>query len=281
MEIDTHMKDEYDLKLAFDLPKEKQVGLAASWQNIYNRLTPDEKKKWEAAYGPANEAFRKANISGKELAIWKYQRYMKDYLRCVQSVDDNVGRLMDYLKANGLDKNTIIIYTSDQGFYMGEHGWFDKRWMYEESFRTPLIVKWPGVTNKKVVTNSMVQNLDFAETILDMAGLPIPADMQGKSFVPVLKGKQKGNVHDALYYHFYENQEHKVAKHVGVRTDRYKMIFFYERNEWELYDLKKDQSEMNNVYNDPSYRKVREMMTKKLIELKEKYKDPIIIQPGA
>src|SRR5678810_1142929 len=201
---------------------------------------------------------------------------MQDYLRCVQSVDDNVGRLMEYLKANGLDKNTIIIYTSDQGFYLGEHGWFDKRWMYEESFRTPLIVKWPGVTNKKAVSNSMVQNLDFAETILDMAGLPIPSDMQEKSMVPVLKGKQKGDLHDALYYHFYENQEHKVAKHIGVRTDRYKLIYFYEKKkkketkkkekqtdryklikkkkkkEWEMYDLKKDGKEMKNVYNDPS-----------------------------
>ena len=203
---------------------------------------------------------------------------MKDYLRCVQSVDDNVGRLMDYLKANGLDKNTIIIYTSDQGFYLGEHGWFDKRFMYEESFRTPLIVKWPGVTKKKATSSSMVQNLDFAETILDMAGLPIPADMQGKSFVPVLKGKQKGNVHDALYYHFYENQEHKVAKHIGVRTDRYKLICFYENNEWELYDLQKDKSEMNNVYNDPAYSKVKEMMKKKLQELKEQYKDPVPVE---
>ncbi|ANE51406.1 sulfatase [Flavisolibacter tropicus] len=275
MEVARDMHDAYDLKLAFDLPKDQQKGLAGNWQGIYNRLTPEEKKKWEAAYGPSIEAFKKANLSGKELAIWKYQRYMRDYLRCVQSVDDNVGRLMEYLKANGLDKNTIIIYTSDQGFYLGEHGWFDKRFMYEESFRTPLIVKWPGVTNKKIASNSMVQNLDFAETILDMAGLPIPADMQGKSFVPVLKGKKKGDVHEALYYHFYENQEHKVAKHIGVRTDRYKLIYFYENNEWEMYDLKKDKSEMKNVYNDPSYSKVKSMMQKKLMELKKQYNDPV------
>ncbi|HEY6503599.1 MAG TPA: sulfatase [Chitinophagaceae bacterium] len=277
MEIASDMKDEYDLKLSFDLPKEKQVGLAASWQGIYNRLTPEEKKKWEVAYGPSNEAFRKANPSGKDLAIWKYQRYMKDYLRCVQSVDDNVGRLMDYLNQNGLEENTVIIYTSDQGFYLGEHGWFDKRWMYEESFRTPLIVKWPGVTNKKSVSNQMVMNLDFAETILDMAGIKIPADMQGKSFAPVLNGKQKGSFRDAVYYHFYENQEHKVAKHIGVRTDRYKLIWFYENNEWELYDLEKDKSEMSNVYDKPAYKKVQEMMMKKLKEKKEQYKDPVIL----
>ncbi|TMI78639.1 MAG: sulfatase [Bacteroidetes bacterium] len=276
MEIARDMTNEYDLKLAFDLPKEKQVGLAAAWQGVYNRFTPEEKKKWEAAYGPSNDAFKKANLRERDLAIWKYQRYMKDYLRCVQSVDDNVGRLMDYLKANGLDKNTIIIYTSDQGFFLGEHGWFDKRWMYEESFRTPLIISWPGVTKKKT-TNSMVQNLDFAETILDMAGLKIPPDMQGKSIVPVLKGELKGNLHDALYYHFYENQEHNVAKHIGVRTDRYKLIYFYEKKEWELYDLEKDKKEMNNMYGQPAYKKVQDMMKNKLKEIKMQYNDPVQI----
>jgi arylsulfatase A-like enzyme len=277
MEIATHMHDAYDLKLALDLPKDKQAGLAANWSNIFDRFTPEQKKKWEDAYGPMIEQFKKANLSGRELAVWKYQRYMKDYLRCVQSIDDNVGRLMEYLKANGLDKNTIIIYTSDQGFYLGEHGWFDKRFMYEESFRTPLIISWPGVTNKKTTTNSMVQNLDFAETILEMAGLPTPPDMQGKSIVPLLKGKQKGNVHDALYYHFYENQEHKVAKHIGVRTDRYKLIYFYENKEWELYDLEKDKSEMHNVYNAGSYSKVQKMMKEKLGELIKHYKDDVSI----
>ncbi len=274
MEIATDMNYAYDLKLALELPEDEKKGLAASWDRIYDRMTPDEKKKYDAAYGPSIEAFKKANLTGRDLAIWKYQRYMKDYLRCVQSVDDNVGRLMEYLKEKGLDKNTIVIYTSDQGFYLGEHGWFDKRFMYEESFRTPLIVKWPGVTKKKASTNMMVQNLDFAETILDMAGLPIPADMQGKSFAPLLKGKQKGNVHDALYYHFYENIEHKVAKHIGVRTDRYKLIYFYEHNEWEMYDLQKDKSEMNNLYGNPSYAKVQAMMKDKLKEVKAMYKDP-------
>ncbi|HLO81613.1 MAG TPA: sulfatase [Chitinophagaceae bacterium] len=274
MEIATDMNYAYDLKLAFDLPSEKQTGLASGWQRIYDRMTPAEKKKYEQAYGPSIEAFNKANLSGKELAIWKYQRYMKEYLRCVQSVDDNVGRLMDYLKQQGLDKNTIIIYTSDQGFYLGEHGWFDKRFMYEESFRTPLIVKWPGVTKGRKETSQMVQNLDFAETLLEMAGLTVPADMQGKSFVPVLKGKQKGNVHDALYYHFYENQEHKVAKHIGVRTDRYKLIYFYENNEWELYDLEKDGSEMHNLYNDPAYSKIQAKLKETLKGLKQQYKDP-------
>jgi arylsulfatase A-like enzyme len=273
MEIASDMHFGYDLKVPVDSALEKQTGAGPSLQGPLSRLSPEQRKKWDEAYNPVIEQFNKAHLTGKELAIWKYQRYMKDYLRCVQSVDDNVGRLMDYLKANGLDKNTIVIYTSDQGFFLGEHGWFDKRWMYEESFRTPLIIKWPGVTNKKKTTTSMVQNLDFAETILDMAGVAIPADMQGKTMVPLLKGKQKGNVHDALYYHFYENQEHKVAKHIGVRTDRYKLIYFYENGEWELYDLKKDQSEMKNVYSDPAYKDVVKTMKEKLEQLRKEYKD--------
>ncbi len=275
MEIARDMHDAYDLKLSFDLPPDERKGLAANWQNIFNRFTSEEKKKWEAAYGPDNEAFRKANLSGKELAIWKYQRYMKDYLRCVQSVDDNVGRLMQYLKDKGLDKNTIVIYTSDQGFYLGEHGWFDKRFMYEESFRTPLIVKWPGVIKPGSVSSDLVMNLDFAETLLEMAKQKVPADMQGISFVPVLKGKQEKAFRDGVYYHFYENQEHNVAKHIGVRTDRYKLIYFYEKEEWEMYDLQKDISEMKNIYNDPAYRQQRETLVKKLKELKEQYKDPL------
>jgi arylsulfatase A-like enzyme len=280
MEIATHMNDAYDLKLAFDLAPEERKGLANLWQNIYNRFTPEEKKEYEKAYGPSIEAFKKANLSGEALAVWKYQRYMRDYLRCVQSVDDNVGRLMKYLKEHDLEKNTIVIYTSDQGFYLGEHGWFDKRWMYEESFRTPLLIKWPGVTKGRMVSNSMVQNLDFAETILDMAGLPVPADMQGKSIAPVLKGKLKGDLHDVLYYHFYENQEHKVAKHIGVRTNRYKLIYFYENKAYELYDLEKDPKEMHNRYNDPAYQKIRNEMMLKLKETKQAYNDPLDVSIG-
>ena len=272
MEIATDMHYAYDLKLAFDIPQDQRKGLAASWHNIFNRMTPSEKQAYIEAYKPSIDAFTKANLSGEQLAIWKYQRYMREYLRCVQSVDDNVGRLMDYLKANGLDKNTIVIYTSDQGFYLGEHGWFDKRWMYEESFRTPLIVKGPGIVKGKE-TNAMVQNLDFAETLLDLAGLPIPSDMQGKSFVPVLKGKKGG--HDALYYHFYENQEHRVAKHIGVRTSRYKLLWFYELNEWELYDLETDKNEMNNIYGKKEFAEIEKMMKAQLKNLQQQYKDPL------
>jgi arylsulfatase A-like enzyme len=274
MEVASDMNQYYDLKLGLDLSPADRVGLGAAWQNIFNRLRPEEKAGWTKAYGPVVDAYRARPPVGRELAIFKYQRYMRDYLRCVQSVDDNVGRMMEYLKKQGLDDNTIVIYTSDQGFYLGEHGWFDKRFMYEESFRTPLIVRWPGVTEGGRQSASLVQNIDMAETLLDIAGLSIPSDMQGKSMVPVLRGKQKGNLHDGLYYHFYENQEHRVAKHFGIRTDRYKLIYFYELGEWELYDLTKDPSEMSNVYDRSSYAGVRKRLRASLHGLVDQYDDP-------
>src|SRR4029079_11170261 len=167
-------------------------------------LNPEQLEAFTKAYQKENDLFQGTKFTKEGLIKWKYQRYVKDYLRCIDAVDDNVGRVLDYLDKSGLAENTVVIYTSDQGFFLGEHGWFDKRWMYEESFRTPLIVKWPGVTNKRSLSNQMVMNLDFAETILDMARVKIPADMQGKSFAPVLKGQQKGSFRDAVYYHFYE-----------------------------------------------------------------------------
>lgn len=274
MEVASDMNEYYDLKLGLDLPAADRVGLAASWQNIFNRLSPEEKAGWKKAYGPVVDAYRARPPVGRELAIFKYQRYMRDYLRCVQSVDDNVGQLMDHLKKQGLDRNTIVIYTSDQGFYLGEHGWFDKRFMYEESFRTPLIIRWPGVTDGGRTSASLVQNIDMAETLLDMAGLSIPSDMQGKSMVPVLRGKQKGNLHDGLYYHFYENQEHKVAKHFGIRSDRYKLIYFYELGEWELYDLDRDPSEMRNFFGASGYARVQKKLRADLLTLINEYDDP-------
>ena len=273
MEVAGDMHPAYDLKLAFEVPMEEREGLAGGWHQIYNRLRPDEKLVWQKAYGPSIEAYNRNPPTGRDLAVWKYQRYMRDYLRCVQSVDDNVGRLTDYLRRNGLDSNTIVIYTSDQGFYLGEHGWFDKRFMYEESFRTPLIVRWPGVTKGRGETRSMVQNLDLAETLLDMAGLKIPADMQGRSMVPVIKGTLKGDLHDALYYHFYENGEHNVARHLGIRTDRHKLIYFYDHREWELYDLATDPSEMSNLYGRPEYKALADDMKRRLSKLAAQYGD--------
>ena len=205
---------------------------------------------------------------------WKYERYIKDYLGCVQSVDDNVGRVSDYLKQNGLDENTIVIYTSDQGFYLGEHGWFDKRFMYEESFKTPLIISWPAQIKFGRVNKNLVMNIDIAETLLDAAKVNIPVAMQGKSMLPILKSTTPIAGRKSVYYHYYEaGDEHNVPKHVGVRTDRYKLIWFYENREWELYDLLKDKTEVNNVYNKPACMAIQKQLKKELLESVKKYKD--------
>ncbi|MGE3803171.1 MAG: sulfatase [Gemmataceae bacterium] len=236
-------------------------------------LTPEQLKVWNAAYGPKNEAFKKANLQGKDLVRWKYQRYIKDYLRCIASVDDNVGRMLDYLKEKGLDKNTIVAYSSDQGFYLGDHGWFDKRWMYEESLRMPLMVRWPGVVKPGSVNTDLVQNLDFAPTFLDAAGVKVPADMQGASLVPLLEGMTPADWRKSIYYHYYEFPAvHSVQRHYGVRTDRYKLIHYYLINEWELFDLEKDPDELKSVYADPKYADQVKTLKAELDRLRKLYK---------
>ncbi len=222
-------------------------------------LNEEQLKVWNAAYEPKNEAFRKANLKGDDLIRWKYQRYIKDYLRCIASVDDNIGRMLDYLDEAGLAENTVVIYSSDQGFYLGDHGWFDKRFMYEESYRQPLLVRWPGVTKPKSKDKHLVSNIDFAETFLDIAGLDIPNDMQGHSLVPLLKGESPSDWRKSHYYHYYEflndrRTSHMVRRHYGARTDRYKLIHFYNLDEWELYDLEADPLEMTNIYAEPQYK---------------------------
>ena len=241
-------------------------------------LTPEQLKVWNAAYEPKNEAFRKANLKGKDLVRWKYQRYMKDYLRCVASVDDNVGRMLDYLQQSGLAENTVVMYSSDQGFYLGDHGWFDKRFMYEESYRMPLLARWPGVIKPGSVNTDLVSNLDFAETFLNIAGAPIPSDMQGVSLVPLFKGEET-EWRKSLYYHYYEfynnrRSAHMVRRHNGVRTKRYKLIHFYNLGEWELYDLEKDPQEMHSVYDDPAYAPIVKELKAELKRLQKQYKVP-------
>lgn len=265
MEIGKDMRMDYDLKY----PVEKSAELY--------RMNPEQKAKFVAAYEKENKEFAANPPKGKELTRWKYQHYVRDYLRCVDSVDSNVGRLLDFLKQNHLDQNTIVVYSSDQGFYMGEHGWFDKRWMYEESFRMPLLVRWPGVVKPGTQIQQLTQNIDFAPTFLDAAGCAIPPDVQGVSLVPLLQGR---NVpwRDSLYYHYYDGPgEHGVAKHYGIRTDRYTLIHFYADADktWELYDLSKDPHEMKSVYNDPAYAEIRKQLTARLDALKVKYADPI------
>ncbi len=263
----------YDLKM-LDKEEDIKTKYRGMFQRKYDRMTNEQKAAWDAYYDPIIADFKAKNPQGKDLALWKYNRYMHDYLRTIQSVDDGVGEVLDYLKENGLEENTIVVYTSDQGFYLGEHGWFDKRFMYEESFRTPILVKYPKEIKPGTVIDELVQNLDFAPTFLDYAGVEIPEDVQGESFRELVIGKAK-DWRDAIYYTYYEFPgEHHVKRHYGVRTDRYKLIhFYYDIDEWELYDLEKDPSEMNNVYNDPSYASVKENMHQQLEKMRTKYGD--------
>lgn len=270
LEIVRDMEWGHDMKFVTD----PFTGEKTTFANELLRFDSTQLRNWHAVYNPIYEAFRKNLPTGEELALWKYNRYIKDYLKCVKSVDDGVGEVLDYLKDNGLDENTIVVYTSDQGFYMGEHGWFDKRFMYEESFRTPLLIKYPKEIKPGTTCDKLVQNIDYAAYFLDMAGLKVPNDIQGESFRPILKNP-KSKWRDALYYHYYEYPEHHtVIPHYGVSNGRYKLIHFYNIvDEWELYDLEKDAHEMTNVYNNPAYKSIRTQMHKKLIELQKKYKD--------
>lgn len=254
-----------------------------AYRNNLKRMNPQQRAHWDEVYKPINEAFRKNPPSGDELYKWKYQRYMQDYLACIRSVDDNVGRILDYLKKNNLDKNTIVVYTSDQGFYLGEHGWFDKRFMYEESFRTPLLIRYPEMIRPGTKSHKMVQNIDFAPTFLELAGLPVPKEMQGISMVPVLEGQNPANWRKSLYYHYYEFPGiHMAKRHYGIRTDRYALIhFYYDIDEWELYDLEKDPSQMNNVIDLPEYLEIRKILTHQLDSLIKMYKDPLDDAPGS
>jgi len=208
-----------------------------------------------------NSHGQKQNLTGQSLKQWKYQRYIKDYLRCVAAVDDNVGRLLAYLDQEGLTDNTIVIYTSDQGFFLGDHDWFDKRFMYEESIRMPFLIRYPGRIKPHAVSDKMILNIDFAPTFLEGAGLSIPGDIQGRSFASIMSGKPPKDWRRSMYYRYYHYPgDHQVQQHYGVRTDRYKLIFFHRLNQWELFDLAKDPHELNNVYAAPAYaRTVREL----------------------
>ena len=238
-------------------------------------MTPAEKAAFEEAFRADNEAFRKAAPAGPELAAWKYQRYIKDYLRCIASVDESVGRVLDYLEKEGLADDTLVVYTSDQGFYLGEHGWFDKRFMYEESLRMPLLVRFPKEIKTGINERDMVLNLDFAPTFLDYAGVEAPAEMQGRSMRAVLRGKTPKDWRTSIYYHYFEYPAvHMVKRHFGVRTARYKLIhFYYDIDAWELYDLEKDPRELNNVYGDPAYAPIVAELKAELERLRNRYGD--------
>jgi arylsulfatase A-like enzyme len=252
-------------------------------------LTDDQKTEWDKYYKPRNEKFQQAKLTGKELVHWRYNRYMHDYLGCIKAVDESVGKLLDYLNKEGLADNTILVYASDQGFYLGEHGWFDKRWIFEESLRTPLLVRWPGVTKPGTTNTDIVSNLDFAPTFLEAAGVKVPKDVQGRSLVPVLKGQTPADWRKSFYYHYYEYPgPHSVHRHYGVVTDRYKLVRFYEPkvNEWELFDLKTDPRELKSVYGKAEYADVQKQLHAELDRLRSDLKVPdpdpaeTMIRPG-
>jgi len=282
MNLLKHMTVSADNKIYPDLADELGIKEPSDWgKNVFNqkykRLNPEQKENWDEVYGPINEEFARMypSMNDSDFMRWKYQRYMQDYLGCIAAVDENVGRLLDHLQETGLDENTIIVYTSDQGFYLGEHGWFDKRFIYNESFKTPLLMKWPGKIAPGSVSDEMVQNLDFAETLLEAAKVEVPDDMQGESLMPLLLGDTAAWTRDAVYYQYYEYPGfHMVKRHYGIVTKEYKLVhFYYDIDEWELYDRKKDPLELNSVYDDPAYADVVTTMKQKLKDIRMKYKD--------
>lgn len=239
---------------------------ARQWYN--NKLLRGQYGPWHRAMQRLNRPFYQQDLQGKELVRAKYQRYLQDYLACAAGVDDSVGTVLDYLERAGLAENTIVIYTSDQGFYLGEHGWFDKRFMYEESLRTPLLVRWPVQVQAGSVNHDIVSNLDFAETFLDLAGVEVPAEMQGRSLVPVLRGHTPSDWRKSFYYHYYEGDGHNVAEHYGVTNGRLKLIHYYKLDEWELFDLEADPQELRSVYNQPAYAEQQAEMKAELNRLR-------------
>ncbi len=282
MNILEHMNWAGDSKIYPEVMDELGIEPTSNWdkralQNMFNRMTEEQKASWDAVYGPMNEEFKEIypGMDRKEMMKWRFQRYMQDYLASIMAVDEGVGEVLDYLEASGLSENSIVVYTSDQGFYLGEHGWFDKRFIYEESFKTPLLIQWPAVVEPRSRCEEMVQNLDFAQTFLDAAGIEAPGDMQGERFVPLLEGEDEKWDREEVYYHYYEYPAvHMVKRHYGIVTKEYKLAhFYYDVDEWELYDRNKDPMEMNNVYDDPEYSDVVEDLKIRLADLRKKYKD--------
>jgi arylsulfatase A-like enzyme len=239
------------------------------------KLNEEQLRMWLEEYDSVNAEFQELAPTGHDLVRYKYQRYMQDYLSCIAAVDKSVGKVLDYLGANGLAENTVVVYTSDQGFYLGEHGWFDKRWMFEESLRTPLLISWPGVIEAGSTNRDLVSNLDFGETFIDMAGEAIPEEMQGESFLPILNGETPDDWRKGFYYHYYEHPgEHWVPRHYGITTGRHKLMhLYYDIDEWELFDLETDPMEMKNVYNDPAYSMVKDSLHAELQKLRDQYGD--------
>ncbi|MFW5759950.1 MAG: sulfatase [Cyclobacteriaceae bacterium] len=281
MNLLKHMNWAGDSKIRPEVMDELGIPETSNWdkeafKRTVGRMNASQRAAWDEVYEPMNQNFieKFPEMDSTAMMKWRYQRYMQDYLASIAAVDEGVGKVLDYLDESGLAENTIVVYTSDQGFYLGEHGWFDKRFIYDESFKTPLLVRWPGVIQPGTVNTQMVQNLDFAQTLLDAAGLEQPADMQGVSLVPLFKGETE-NFREAAYYHYYEYPAvHMVKRHYGIVTEDYKLVhFYYDVDEWELYDRKKDPRELNNVYNDPNYEEIKTRLHQQLEDLRVQYND--------
>ncbi|MFN3191961.1 MAG: sulfatase [Aureliella sp.] len=278
MEIDRHFDWAYDAKVRKDergdvvLPKPDRYGTPE-----YNRMNQSQKAEWDAYFGPKNkeflERFASGEMSDKDVVLWKYRRYMRNYLSTVKAVDESVGRMLAYLDEEGLADNTLVIYSSDQGFYLGEHGWYDKRWMFEESFRMPFLVRWPNQIEAGSRPTELIQNIDYAPTFLELAGVEIPAEVQGNSLLPLMRGQSNG-WRESLYYAYYELGEHAVPQHFGVRTDRHKLIYFPSSDEWNLFDLEKDPMEMNSVHAEDSYQAVRRTLQAEFERLRQQFEAP-------
>ena len=268
-----------DLDFPVDLKIPDATSEANSLQQNSIRLDAGERKQWDSIYQIRNESFFKTPLKGNALAEWKYRRYINDYLATIKTVDDNVGRVLDYLKENGLAENTIVIYTSDQGFFLGEHGWFDKRFMYDESYRMPLLIQYPAKIKAGLVNNQMLMNLDFAPSMLEWAGIEKPLQMQGLSFASYIDTAKR--LREACYYHYFEYPgEHSVKRHYGIRSEKYKLIhFYYDINQWELFDLQKDPHEMINIYNVPAYLAIQNELMAQLKQMQKEYRDTNFLVP--
>jgi arylsulfatase A-like enzyme len=289
MNLLKHMNWSGDSKIYPKVMRELGIPGTSNWDTLafsreVGRLNPKQLANWTRSYDRVNASLKASfpSMDEKEKMQWRYQRYMQDYLGTIRAVDENVGRVLDYLEANNLMDNTLIVYTSDQGFYLGEHGWFDKRFVYDESFKTPLLVAWPGKVAPGSKSTEMVQNLDYAQTFLDAAGISAPADMQGESLLPLLTGKPEQWTRDAVYYHYYEYPAvHMVKRHYAIVTEEYKLVhYYYDVDEWELIDRVKDPQELRNVYQDPAYAPVVAELHRKLVELRKQYGDSAEISQG-
>ena len=275
MSLEKTFTEDWDLKL---LTREEMLANPSNrLAKVYFRMPEDVQAKWDSVYAGRIAEYRSGVLKGRELVRWKYQQYMRDYLATVLSVDQSIGQMLDYLEKSGELDNTIIVYTSDQGFFLGEHGWFDKRFMYEECQRMPVVVRYPAAIKPGSTTSALSMNVDFAPTFLDFAGVPVPSDIQGRSLRPVMEnaGTVPQDWREAVYYHYYEYPaEHSVKRHYGIRTDRFKLIHFYnDIDEWEMYDMVNDPREMHNIYDDPAYAAERLYLHELLDKTQQQYGD--------